>query len=226
LPLSTAGGLRKFRIAGVYREYGNDRGNVLISRDWYQRYWHDDQVTAMGLYLAPGAQSATVISGLRAAARGRQALLIRSNADIREISMSIFERTFVITRVLNWLAAGVAAVGLISSLLAWELERAHEIAIVRALGLTPVGAALLIEAQTGFMGLVALIAAIPAGLLTALVLTDVINRRAFGWRIDLHLTGAQFTNALTLALVAALVAGMYPAWRTARASIAGDIREE
>ena len=226
LPLSTASGLRKFRIAGIYREYGNDRGNVLISLDQYRHYWHDDQVTAMGLYLAPGAQPATVIAGVRAAIHGRQALLIRSNADIRAISMSIFERTFVITRVLYWLAAGVAAVGLISSLLAWELERSHEIAIVRSLGLTPVGAGLLIEAQTGFMGLVALIAAIPAGLLTAVVLTDVINRRAFGWRIDLHLTVAQFTNALLLALTAALVAGVYPAWRTARASVAGDIREE
>jgi putative ABC transport system permease protein len=151
---------------------------------------------------------------------------MRSNADIRAISMSIFERTFVITRVLYWLAAGVAAVGLISSLLAWELERSHELAIVRSLGLTPFGAGALIEAQTGFMGLVALVAAIPAGLLTAVVFTDVINRRAFGWRIDLHLTVAQFTNALLLALTAALVAGVYPAWRTARASIAGDIREE
>jgi putative ABC transport system permease protein len=149
-----------------------------------------------------------------------------SNADLRAVSMSIFERTFVITRVLNWLAAGVAAVGLVSSLLAWELERSHELAIVRSIGLTPAGAAALIEAQTGFMGLVALVAAIPAGLLTAVVLTEVINRRAFGWRIDLHLTAAQFTNALLLALVAALVAGLYPAWRTARASIAGDIREE
>jgi putative ABC transport system permease protein len=226
LPLSTAAGVRPFPIAGIYREYGNDRGNVLISLAQYRLLWHDDQVTAMGIYLAPGVQPATVIAGLRAAAHGRQALLMRSNADIRAISMSIFERTFVITRVLYWLAAGVAAVGLISSLLAWELERSHELAIVRSLGLTPFGAGALIEAQTGFMGLVALVAAIPAGLLTAVVLTDVINRRAFGWRIDLHLTVAQFTNALLLALTAALVAGVYPAWRTARASIAGDIREE
>ena len=36
--------------------------------------------------------------------------------------MRIFERTFVITRVLYWLAAGVAAVGLVSALLAWELR--------------------------------------------------------------------------------------------------------
>ena len=74
--------------------------------------------------------------------------------------------------------------------------------------------------------MVALVAAIPAGLLTALVLIDVINRRAFGWQIDLHVTAAQFTNALVLALVAALLAGVYPAWRVARAPIAGEIREE
>jgi putative ABC transport system permease protein len=218
--------VQTFRIAGIYREYGNDRGNVLMSLAQYRRLWHDDEITAMGVYLAPGAQPSAVIARMRAAVHGGQALLFGSNADIRALSMSIFERTFVITRVLNWLAAGVAAVGLISSLLAWELERSHELAIVRSIGLTPVGAAALIEAQTGFMGLVALVAAIPAGLLTAIVLTDVINRRAFGWQIDLHLTATQFTDALSLALVAALAAGLYPAWRTATASIAGDIREE
>src|SRR2546430_14384656 len=66
------------------------------------------------------------------------------------------------------------------------------------------------------MGVAALAAAIPAGLLTALVLTGVINRRAFGWQIDLHLTAAQFTDALWLALAAALAAGVYPAWGRAR----------
>ncbi len=140
--------------------------------------------------------------------------------------MRIFDRTFVITRVLNWLAAGVAAVGLISSLLAWELERSRELAIVRSLGLTPGGTAVLIEAQTGFMGVAAMLAAVPAGVLTALVLIDVINRRAFGWRIDLHLNASQFTHALVLSLAAALAAGLYPAWRAARAPIAAEIREE
>ena len=141
-------------------------------------------------------------------------------------SMSIFEQTFVITRVLYWLAAIVAAIGLVSSLLAWELERAHELALLRTLGLTPLATAALVLAQTLFMGLVALLAAIPAGLLTALTLTEVINRRAFGWQIDLHLMPEQFTDALGLALAAALAAGVYPAWRSARAALGEGLREE
>ena len=132
----------------------------------------------------------------------------------------------MITRVLYWLTAGVAAIGLVSALLAWELERSHEIAIVRALGLTPRGAGALIEVQTGFMGLAAFLAAIPAGVLTAVLLIAVINRRAFGWQIDLHITGVQLANAFGVAMVAALAAGLYPAWRTARAPLASDIREE
>jgi putative ABC transport system permease protein len=226
LTLNTASGPREFHIAGIYREYGNDRGTVLMSRDVYRQLWQDDAVTAAGLYLRPGANVAAVREAVRAATRTRQSLAVTSNADVRAISMMIFERTFVITRVLYWLTAGVAAIGLVSALLAWELERSREIAIVRALGLTPRAAGVLIEAQTGFMGLAAFVAAIPAGVLTAVLLITVINRRAFGWQIDLHITGAQLANAFGVAMVAALVAGLYPAWRTARAPLASDIREE
>jgi len=226
LTLTTASGPRAFAVAGVYREYGNDRGEVLMSLGQYQRLWGDEAISGLGIYLAPGVEASVAVGELRAAARGRQALLIRSNADIRALSMRIFERTFVITRVLYWLAAGVAAVGLVSALLAWELERSRELAILRSLGLTPGGTALLVLAQTTFMGIAALLAAIPAGLLTALVLTGVINRRAFGWQIDLHLAPAQFTDALWLALAAALAAGVYPAWRSARAPLANGLREE
>jgi putative ABC transport system permease protein len=213
-------------VAGVYREYGNDRGEALMDLEVYRRLWHDPDVGGLGIYVAPGVPVARVVAGLRAAARGNDALFIRSNADIRELSMRIFERTFVITRVLYWLAAGVAAIGLVSALLAWELERARELALLRTLGVTPRGTALLVLAQTLFMGLAAFLAAVPAGLLTALVLTGVINRRAFGWHIDLHLSAGQFTQALTLALAAALVAALYPAWRSARAPLAAGLREE
>ena len=226
LSLDTASGPRTFTVAGVYREYGNDRGEVLMDLGEYRRWWNDEGIAALGIYLAPGVSTAAVAGALRAAAHGRQALLIRSNADIRELSMRIFERTFVITRVLYWLAAGVAAVGLVSALLAWELERARELALLRSLGLTPAGTVLLVMGQTAFMGVAALLAAIPAGLLTALTLTDVINRRAFGWQIGLHLRAEQFTNALWLALAAALAAGAYPAWRSARLALAAGLREE
>jgi putative ABC transport system permease protein len=226
LTLHSARGAHAFPIAGIYRDYGNDNGTALLERAVYAAWWHDEALTGLGLYLAPGVPSARIIAALNAAAAGRQGLLVRSNADLRAYSMDVFERTFVITRVLYWLTAGVAALSLVSSLIAWELERARELALLRALGLTPRGMALLIEAQTAFIGLVALLTAIPAGVLTALMLIDVVNRRAFGWQIDLHVHPQAFATALGVALTGALAAGCYPAWRSARAGLALAIREE
>lgn len=226
LSLVTPSGSREFPIAGVYREYGSGLGSAMMSFGIYRQLWQDDAVTAVGLYLSHGVDAAGEIPRLQAAAAGRQALLIRSNADIRSMSLAIFDRTFIITRVLYWLAAAIAAIGLVSALLAWELDRAREISLLRALGLTPRGAAALIEAQTLFMGGAALLAALPAGLIIAVVLTKIIDRRAFGWHIAMHLHAAQFVNALALALAAALLAGLYPAWRTAREQIAAEMREE
>lgn len=226
LSLITASGGREFPIAGIYHEYGSGVGSAMLSLRVYRRLWHDDSITAVGLYLARGVDAAREIPRLQAAARGRQALLIRSNAQIRAMSLQIFDRTFIITRVLYWLAAAIAAIGLVSALLAWELDRTRELSVLRALGLTPRGTAALVVAQTVFMGGAALLAAVPAGLIIAVVLTKVIDRRAFGWHIGMHLHAAQFANALALALAAALLAGLYPAWRAATASIAGKMREE
>lgn len=226
LSLLTPSGPRQFPIAAIYHEYGSGVGSAMMSLDVYRRLWRDEGITAVGLYLRPGVDADGEIPRLQAAAGGRQALLIRSNADIRAMSLEIFDRTFIITRVLYWLAAAIAAIGLVSALLAWELDRARELSVLRALGLTPRGAAALIEAQTLFMGGAALIGAIPSGIIIAIVLTKVIDRRAFGWQIEMHLHATQFLNALALALAAAIIAGSYPAWRTSRAAIAAAMREE
>jgi putative ABC transport system permease protein len=226
LALMTARGRHAFEIAGIYREYGNDRGTALMSRAVYASWWQDDALSALGLYLGAGIAPARVIGELYAAASGRQALLVRSNAEVRELSMGIFERTFVITRVLYWLTAGVAALSLVSALVAWQLERSRELALLRVLGLTPRGVALLIEAQTGFMGLAALLTAMPAGVLTGIMLLEVVNRRAFGWQIELHVHAPAFAAATCVSLTAALAAGLYPAWRSSRTHLAQGIREE
>jgi len=226
LELVTAKGPHDFRVAGILRDYGNDRGAVLISRAHYRVAWRDDAITSLGLYLAVGSDPDAVIASLQAATRDRQALFMRSNSELRALSMQIFERTFAITRVLYWLAAAVAAIGLLSALLAYELERARELAVLRALGVTPAGVARLIEMQTLFLGLAAVAIAVPAGCAAAVVLIEVINRRAFGWQIDLFLSGGDIATTVAVALAAAILAGLYPAWRSSRAPIADHIREE
>lgn len=76
------------------------------------------------------------------------------------------------------------------------------------------------------MGLFAGVLAIPVGVMMAAVLVYVINRRSFGWTLLFELNGALFGQAVVVAVVAALLAGLYPAWRMGRTSPALALREE
>ena len=144
----------------------------------------------------------------------------------RELSLNIFDRTFVITDVLYWLAVGVAVIGILGAMLALQLERARELAVLRAIGMTPGQIGGLVTLQTGFIGLLSGIAAIPLGLVMAWLLIKVINRRAFGWQMDMTVDPGVLLTALALAIGAALIAGIYPAYRAASARPALAMREE
>lgn len=224
--LPTASGARRFPVAAVYRSYDANLDSLLMSRNTYDIFWEDPAIESLGIRLQPGADTAAVIDRLRALSAGRQALLIRSNREIRELSMEIFDRTFIITDVLYWLALGVAVIGMLAAMLALQLERARELATFRALGLTPGELRGMVVGQAAFIGLLSGLAALPLGLLMSWVLVEVINRRAFGWRIDLVVTPGVLGGAVGLAVGAAALAALYPAWRAARANPALAMRED
>jgi putative ABC transport system permease protein len=163
---------------------------------------------------------------MRQLSEGRQALLISSNRELRERSMQIFDRTFVITDVLYWLALSVAATGILGAMLALQLERARELAIYRALGMTPGQLGRMVVVQSAFIGLLSGLAAIPLGLVMAVTLIKVINVRAFGWEMDISVAPAVLVTAILLAVLTATAAGLYPAWRAAQAKPALAMREE
>lgn len=140
--------------------------------------------------------------------------------------MEVFDRTFEVTRVLRLLAFLVAFVGVLSALMALQLERVRELGVLRANGMTPRQTWGLVTAQTGLMGLVAGLLALPAGLLLAWVMIHVVNRRSFGWTLELDAGGTLLWQSLVLALLGALLAGIYPSWRMSRTSPAEALREE
>jgi putative ABC transport system permease protein len=58
------------------------------------------------------------------------------------------------------------------------------------------------------------------------VLVFVINKRSFGWTLQFRLDGGLFLQALLVAVAAALLGGLYPAWRMSRTPPALALREE
>lgn len=224
--LRTATGPRIFRIAAIYQSYDINASAVLISRSTYERHWNDRGIDSVGLYLADGVDSRDVLRGIETVSAGRQQIRFESNQGIRDLSLEVFDRTFIITDVLYWLAIVVALIGILGALLAMQLERAREFAVLRALGMTQAQLGGMIALQSGVIGLISGVAAIPLGLVMAYLLIEVINRRAFGWQIDMTFAGSILFSAVLFAIGAAVLAGLYPAYRAARNQPALAMREE
>jgi putative ABC transport system permease protein len=224
--LQTDRGQRPFPIEGIYYDYGSDRGVVMMSRGTYTRFYDDRGVSGLAFYAAAGTSVDDLIADMRAEVQGLQDVIIRSNKALRETSLQVFDRTFTITTVLRILAIIVAFIGVLSALMALELERRREMGVLRATGMTPPQLGGFVTIETGLMGTIAGLLSLPLGYALAYVLVFVINKRSFGWTMQLSVSPDILLQALLLAVGAALLAGLYPAWSMAQASPATALRDE
>ena len=226
LQLRTDRGERAFRVVGIFTDYGSDQGIVMMSRPTYDRWWQDAKVSSLGVYAAPNTDVDRLVEALRRLAGTEHDVLIRSNRTLRAASLEVFDRTFTITTVLRLLTTLVAFIGVLSALMALQLERARELGVLRATGYTPGQVWGLMTSQTGLMGLIAGLLAVPVGIGLALILVLVINRRSFGWTLQIEIAPEILVQAIVMAVAAALLAGLYPALRMARTSPALALRNE
>ncbi|MGE0384611.1 MAG: ABC transporter permease [Gammaproteobacteria bacterium] len=226
LRLPTDAGPRAFMIGAVYRDYASDRGHVAMSRATFERHWRDDRLTGIGLYTAPGVDPARLRAGIVDIVGTRVPVTLVSNREILERSIEVFDRTFLVTDVLRLLAGVIAFAGVLGALTSIELERSRELAMMRALGCARGALLRMVLTETAVIGLAAGLLAIPAGIGLAAALVYVINRRSFGWSMQLALDPWLIASGLALALGAALLAALYPARRMARAVPAAMLRGE
>jgi putative ABC transport system permease protein len=224
--LATDRGWHAFTVAGIYRDYGSDAGALVLGRRAYLRYFDDPAVTAISLYAARDVPADRVVDQVRARLGADDVVLVRSNRALRENSLRVFDRTFDVTRVLRLFALIVACFGVTGALMAVALERGRELATLRALGATPAQCVELTLLETGVLGGLAGLLAIPLGLIIAAVLIFVINQRSFGWTMPIVLDPRALLTAPLLGVAAGLLSGLFPAWRAARISPAEALRDE
>ncbi len=225
ITLETDRGPQGFPVTAVYYDYGTESGRVLMSRNVYERFFDDRAISGLAAYAVPGTELDTLANDVRRALAGT-ALQVSINRELRDSALTVFDRTFAITDALRLLAVVVAFIGVLSALMALQLERARELATLRALGLTDGQLWRLSLLETGLMGLSAGLFALPTGAILAVVLVYVINLRSFGWTLELHWDVWTFIQALAVSVIAAGLAAVEPMRRLQRHPIATALRQE
>jgi len=226
LTLNTPTGPREFPVVGIFYDYTSSQGVLVMSLAVYRSLWDDSSITAAALRLDPEVEADEYADALQDRLASEQRLIIRSNRVLKQEVMQVFDRTFAITRALQILTTVVAFIGVLNALLLLQLEKAREVGILRAIGLTARQLRRLVFLETGLMGLAAGVLAMPTGYILSLILIYVINRRSFGWTLQSAVTPEPFLLALAIAISAALLAGLYPAKRLSSIPASEAIRYE
>lgn len=225
LTLVTDNGPTEFPVLGIYQDFASIEGVVLIGIETYRTEWNDDSISSLAAYIEDDADIDIVQQDLTETLAGT-GLLVQSNKELRDSAIAVFDRTFAITSALNLLATVVAFIGILSALMALQIERRREIGIMRANGLTRGQLFRLTFWETGIMGTIAGVVAMPVGLVLSIILIYIINLRSFGWALEINLRAEFFLQAFAVSIIAALLAGIYPAWKASTIQPVEAIRAE
>jgi putative ABC transport system permease protein len=224
--LATPRGVHAPRVAGVYRDYSNDRGTVLLDRELFLSLYGDSRVTSVAVAAAPGVDAEALRRRVLAAAQGRFALSVSTNRELRREVLRIFDQTFAVTRALEAIAVAVSILGIANALAASAVERRRSFGLLRAIGAgkRQVRRAVLIEA--GLTGATGTAVSLAAAAAFAYLLLAVINPQSFGWTVVVQVPLARLAATALLVLAASVLAGIYPGYLASGVEPASALAEE
>jgi putative ABC transport system permease protein len=214
LDVSTPTGIWSLRIAAIYADYGNPKGQIAVNIDALTGRFPDLPRTRFGLRVTPG-EIATLIDDMREAFHLDESRL-SDQSTLKMESTGIFNRTFAVTAALNTFTLGVAGVALLTSLLTLSHSRLPQLAPLWAVGVTRRQLAGIELLKTISIAFITAMLALPLGLLVAWCLIAVINVRAFGWRLPFHIFPLYLAELLGVAMLASLLAVLIPVVRLMR----------
>ncbi|MHC8361305.1 ABC transporter permease [Pseudomonas sp. LS2P72] len=222
LTIPTPNGTWTPRIVGIYADYGNPKGHILVNVNHLLRGWPQLTPNRFNLRIDP-----TLIPDFLTALQTRFTLedsRVVDQARLKGWSTQVFERTFAATAALNSLTLCVAGVALFISLLTQSQSRLGQLAPLWALGVTRRQLMLLNLGQTWLLAVLTLVLALPLGIALAWCLDTVINVQAFGWRLPLRVFPLQLLQLMGLALLATLLASAWPLYSLYRTQPADLLR--
>jgi len=214
LPLGDT--LLRGRVLGVWRDYARQFGSVVVAQADYQRLSGDMHINDVALWLLPGADLAAVQQGLRGLVANPAMLEFASSAELRRLSLRIFDRSFAVTYYLQAVAIVIGLVGIAASLSAQVLARRKEFGLLAHLGLTRRQTMAVVAGEGAAWVAAGTLIGLLLGLAISMVLVWVVNPQSFHWTMALVIPGGR----LLALCVAVMLAGTLTAALSARSATA------
>jgi putative ABC transport system permease protein len=215
LSLETPGGTLSRPVVGIVEYYYVEKGTIFMDRELYKKYWGDNSVDLILLYLAPGIDRSAFKAEINRAMAGEQRAFIYTGDEYKQWSSRLTDQFFTLTYMEMLIAIFVATMGLVNMLVVSVSDRQRELGILRALGglRSQVRKIVMLEAAT--ISLVGFGTGVIAGLFNAYFLVRTAARIIAGFSLRFQFP----LNVVLVTLPVVLVVALLAAWWTAQRAL-------
>ena len=211
--LPTPAGPKKIEVTGVFAEYGNETGTMIVSRRFTREWYGDERLTNMAVYFDEGVDAEEKVARL---SEQFPAINVRTNARLREESIRIFHQTFAVTYALEAIAVLIAVTGLGLALAGLLLERKNELATLKSIGATRKEVAMAAMWESSGIAVIGYLGGILLSFFLGWVLIFVINPQSFGWTLSYRIPWGAFVMLGTLTVLTAGLVGYVVGYQKAQ----------
>ncbi|MCX7897248.1 MAG: ABC transporter permease [Rhodocyclaceae bacterium] len=205
-----AGALYRFTIKGIWRDYARQHGAIIMELDLYRKLTGALGVHEATIQLTPDADETRVKEAIERLAHPGTLEMTRT-VELRAKSLAFFDRTFLITYLIEGVAILIGLAGVAATFAAIAAARRREFGMLRHLGLTRRDIGLSIAIEAGVIALAGVSMGLVGGFAIAGILIEVINRQSFHWSMDWAIPwfalGVFAFAMIVLAIGAAIAAG-------------------
>ena len=223
LPLG--GEVREAVVAGIWRDYARQSGALQMRLADYRSLTGDMLVNDAALWLQPGTTAAEVIDAVRRLPFG-DALAFSDPGEIRAVSLSIFDRSFAITYLLEGVAIVIGLFGVAATFSAQTLARAKEFGMLRHVGVGRRQILAMLAAEGGLLTLLGIVVGFLLGGAISLVLIFVVNPQSFHWTMQLHMPWTLLCGAAAAMLASSAATALISGRHAVSQDVVRSVRED
>ncbi len=223
--LQTLEGPTDFQIAGVTLNLTASGYSVTGVYDDAARYFGINGADIFAVNLVPGANIAATGERILETWGDTYNLRLETEEDFRARSSQLSDNFAALSDTAVLVGVVVAALGVVNTLLMNMMERRRELGVLRSLGMTRGQLLRLILAESAAMGALGGVLGIGLGAWLSRFAVKS-STSVSGYELPYVFPFQAVVTCVVIAVVVPLVAGLWPAWRGARANVVEAMRSE
>jgi putative ABC transport system permease protein len=225
LRLSIGAHPEPFVVAGIWRDYVRQTGAIELRLADYRRLTGDDTATDIAVTLAPGTGVEQVIAALRGLPFGA-AMEFSTPGEIRARTLTIFDRSFAVTYLLEAVAIVIGLFGVAATFSAQTLARAREFGMLRHIGVTRLQVLGILASEGGMLTALGIAMGFTLGLAISLILVFVVNPQSFHWSMSLHIPWGILSTVAFVMLVSSCATAVISGRKAISVNAVHAVRED